>query len=325
MKLRSHGQVVNTGARVLLTGAGGFVGTNLLIHMADLGYAPEQLIAVDRNFPFSAETEGLACLTRADLSEPLNVREIFASNKFSHVIHLAANSDIRRSAVDPRLEIQDTLATTVNLVSSALEHPGLEGFFFSSSSAVFGDQPGELSETAQFSPASSYGWAKAASELAIASASESLARRILIFRFPNVVGRFSTHGVIHDLIAKLSSDDSYLHVLGDGSQRKPYVYAGDLVETITALFLGGDLSQGLQVLNVGPNDSATVDEIVSTLLNISGLRPKISYGDTRSGWPGDVPEYQFDVSKFETLSGGQFPSSISAISRAIRDEWASKE
>src|SRR5438552_1337332 len=97
--------------------------------------------------------------------------------------------------------------------------------------------------------------AKLASEAAISAAREAFLERAWIFRFPNVVGSRSTHGVIYDFVQKLKKTPGELEVLGDGSQEKPYFHVDDLVEAM--LFIGARAVEPLNFFNIGTAGSAT--------------------------------------------------------------------
>jgi UDP-glucose 4-epimerase len=110
-----------------------------------------------------------------------------------------------------------------------------------------------------------------------------------------------------------------LEVLGDGSQLKPYALVSDLVLDIIRL-LESDFSGGLSV-NIGPDDQVTVSQIVNELVRESGLSPKVSFGESRAGWQGDVPEYMFDYSAAEKILGKlSFRKSLAAIRESVQWE-----
>src|SRR6185295_6796779 len=104
-------------------------------------------------------------------------------------------------------------------------------------------------------PISNYGAMKLASEAAISAALESYLAQVWIFRFPNVVGSRATHGAIYDFLMKLRQNPAELEVLGDGSQEKPYLHVGELVEAM--VFLYRNQQSKLNVFNISPEGSAS--------------------------------------------------------------------
>ncbi len=237
------------------------------------------------------------------------------------VYHLAANSDISAAAIDPSLDFKDTLGTTLSLID-ALRGAPLQELIFASSSAVYGPVDGKIVESSPKQPQSAYGWMKFASEHFLEKAAkEGVFSRGLCVRFPNVTGQNQTHGVVHDLLRRLYSDRTRLNVLGDGTQDKPYVLAKDLVLIIEQL-LAKDW-YGWRAVNLAPKSSTTVREIVETIQRVTGLTPEITYGTSRSGWQGDVPQYSFDTALAEEILGTEniFKSSASAIEESVSGEW----
>jgi len=302
--------------RALIFGGAGFIGSNLVKQLYENGVKD---ILVSDNLSMGNQLEGIGLpihLNIGDMTSSVWVEGLVRNFKPTRIYHLAANSDISASALDPSLDINNTLISTINLAYAIRKYPVSE-LVFSSSSAVFGDSPSVLSENSKKSPASAYGWMKFSSELILESLfEEGFVTKYLCVRFPNVTGELQTHGVVHDLVKKLVKNSKRLEVLGDGSQLKPYVYVTELVEAINSLI---DAPwDGIKTVNLGPVDQASVSEIVDALLDISGLSPDVVFGTSRSGWEGDVPEYKFDLSVARELLGNvPFSSSADAIKRSI--------
>jgi UDP-glucose 4-epimerase len=279
--------------------------------------AEEILVADNLSMGNKLEHLGLPILLNVgDMTSSSWVEELLREFQPTRIYHLAANSDISASALDPSLDINNTLISTINLGYAVRRHPVKE-LVFSSSSAVFGDSSSVLSENSAKKPTSAYGWMKFSSELILeALFEESFVSKYLCVRFPNVTGELQTHGVVHDLVKKLMNDSKRLEVLGDGSQLKPYVYVSELVGAINSLI--DSPWDGMKTVNLGPIDQISVSEIVEALLDLSGLSPDVVFGVSRSGWEGDVPEYQFELSVAREILGTvPFGSSADAIRRSI--------
>jgi UDP-glucose 4-epimerase len=302
--------------RALIFGGAGFIGSNLVRQLYEKGSTD---ILVADNLSMGNKLDHLdlpISLNVGDMTSSPWVEELVRDFKPSRVYHLAANSDISASALDPSLDIKNTLISTINLAYAIRKNPVSE-LVFSSSSAVFGDSPIVLSENSKKSPVSAYGWMKLSSELILESLfAEGFVSKYLCVRFPNVTGELQTHGVVHDLVKKLKNNSKRLEVLGDGSQLKPYVYVTELVQAINALI---DAPwDGMKNVNLGPVDQTSVSEIVDAVLDISGSSPDVVFGKSRSGWDGDVPEYKFDLSVAREILGRvPFGSSADAIRRSI--------
>jgi UDP-glucose 4-epimerase len=302
--------------RALIFGGAGFIGSNLARQLYENG-ARDILVADNLSMGNQLERLELPVhLNVGDMTSSVWVEELVRDFKPTRIFHLAANSDISASALDPKLDINNTLMSTINLAYAIRKNPVSE-LVFSSSSAVFGDSSSALSENSKRSPASAYGWMKFSSELILQSLfEEGFVSRYLCVRFPNVTGELQTHGVVYDLVKKLMNNSKRLEVLGDGSQLKPYVYVTELVDAINSLI--DSPWNGMKTVNLGPVDQTSVSEIVDSLLDISGLSPDVVFGTSRSGWEGDVPEYKFDLAVGQEILGKvPFGSSADAIRRSI--------
>ena len=303
--------------RVAIFGGAGFIGSHLCEVLARSG---DDVLIFD-NFTMGNNLEGSNWnVVQGNMLDGELIRNVLSDFKPNQVLHLAANSDIRASSEDPSIDFENTFQSTAALLL-ALDPSVTSTLVFASSSAIFGDLGrARISEGSRRKPESTYGWMKLSSELLIQQYTKMNPEfRALCLRFPNVTGARQTHGVVKDLVEKLAKDTSFLEVLGDGTQTKPYVHVSELVQAIVEL-IEMDWS-GYEELNFAPKSTTSVREIVSTILEQSGLTPTVKYGSTRNGWPGDVPEYSFDSTKASVLLPRiKISSSHSAISRSVSEE-----
>jgi len=145
---------------------------------------------------------------------------------------MVANSDIGAGVADPNVDLKDTFLSTFNVLV-AMREAHIRKIAFASTSAVYGVHEETLEENiGPLFPISNYGAMKLASEALISAAVESYLERAWIFRFPNVIGPRATHGIIFDLLTKLSRQPADLEVLGDGTQQKPYLHVSELIEAM---------------------------------------------------------------------------------------------
>ena len=240
------------------------------------------------------------------------------------VIHLASNPDIARAAVDPDVDFRQGTALTRN-VAEAARRCGVELVLYASGSGVYGDR-GEalLGEDAPCEPVSTYGASKLAGEALLAASAHMFGIRARAFRFGNVVGPRQTHGVGYDFLRKLRQDPRRLAVLGDGSQAKPYVHAGDVVDAV--LLAAERDASPFAVYNVATDDLLPVREIAALAIDCLGLDPtalEVSFGDSPRGWPGDVPVVRLDSARIRGLGWRPRHDSRQAMAAALaamRDE-----
>jgi UDP-glucose 4-epimerase len=190
---------------------------------------------------------------------------------------------------------------------------------FASSSAIYGEHPGVLrEETGPLFPISNYGAMKLASEGAISAAVEHLGGRAWIFRFPNVIGSRSTHGVIHDFIRKLRQNPAELEVLGDGTQQKPYLHVSELIDAM--IFAWEKTRERVNCFNIGPTGSSTtVRFIAEAVVRAVAPKAKIKYGAGGRGWVGDVPRFDYSIAKIQKLGWTPKLNSDEAVELAIRE------
>ena len=193
-------------------------------------------------------------------------------------------------------------------------------FVFSSTSAIYGDTIEELTEEfGPLFPLSYYGASKLASEGFVSAYSYMNDIQSWIIRFPNVVGERTTHGVIHDFIKKLKENPKQLKILGNGTQKKPYVYVKDLVEVM--FFIYQNAKDRLNYYNVGVEDQTAVTEIANIVCEEIGLNNvKYEYTGGNVGWRGDVSQFKYDLDKIHQLGWKAKYSSTSteAVRIAIR-------
>jgi len=314
-------------SRVLLTGAAGFIGSQLADRLLELG---SSVVGVDNFARGTRENLGPACahpafeLLEIDLAKPESVdvvRAALAGRRVDVIWHMAANSDIPAGVADSDVDLKDTFLTTHYSLKIAKEL-GIKRFVFASSSAVYGDHKSALHEdSAPLFPISNYGAMKLASEGAISAALEAFLDRVHIFRFPNVVGGRATHGVIYDLIHKLLRDRSSLEVLGDGSQEKPYLHVSDLIDAM--IFAEADAQDRLNYFNVAASDgdATTVRYIAERVIARVSPETPIRYTGGSRGWTGDVPKFSYSTSKLRDRGWKPKLGSTSAVDRAV-DEIA---
>lgn len=270
----------------------------------------------DQNFQFHA----LDCAEPSALSALVSGLGV----QVTDIWHMAANSDIPAGIADPGIDLKDTFLTTFHLLGLAREF-GVARFHFASSSAIYGDL-GDVAvheDIGPLQPISNYGAMKLASEAQIRAAAEAYLPTANIFRFPNVIGVPATHGVILDFVNKLKATPRELQVLGDGSQRKPYLHVEDLVEAM--LFIADGAVERYNVYNIGPRDvGVSVQFIAETVRDRVSPQAQIVYGTSNRGWVGDVPRFNYSTERLTALGWSPKMGSREAVIRAV-DQIARQE
>lgn len=327
---------------ILVAGGAGFIGSHLCDALLNLGHTvicADKLIMGDKNIKHLINNPSFM-FVNAELADQEAVDSIFKSAEekgepIDCVYHLAANSDIQKGSREPGIDFNDTLLTTRTVLEGMRTHR-VHNLFFASTSAIYGEKVDEiLTEiTGDLRPVSYYGGCKLASEALISSYVSMADLNSVIFRFPNVIGPRLTHGVIYDFIRKLQNNPAELEILGDGTQCKPYIYVLDLVEAIMDLtqpFLcdqsgvgeGKEQKSGgtEEIYNLSTNSpGTTVTTIADIIIEKMGLNDvHYVYTGGDRGWKGDVPRFEYDISK--VLSTGWKPKHTSdeAVRQSVGD------
>jgi len=256
-------------------------------------------------------------LVQADLLEFNTLREAMANHDV--VFHVAANSEARGSIEDTGIDLKQGTIATYNVLE-AMRLNRIGKMVFASSSTVYGETPVEhIPENyGPLQPISLYGASKLAGEGLITAFCHLFNVQAWIFRFANVVGPRTTHGVILDFMNKLKRNPAELEILGDGTQEKPYIHVEDCVEGILYGFQHS--SERVNVFNLGTSSSTNVSTIARMLVEEIGLaNVEFKYTGGNRGWPGDVPQVRFDTSRMEKLGWKSKYTSDEAVRKAISD------
>lgn len=307
--------------KVLVAGGAGFIGSNLVDLLLEKGHEvvciDNYFIGTKENITHLAENQKFK-MYESDLCNFDALSKIFENEKFDYVFHLAANSDIQASAKNPSVEYKNTYTTTFNILECMRVH-GVKKLFFASTSAVYGDKQELLTETtADLRPVSYYGAAKLGSEALISAFSYMNDFEVLVFRFPNVIGPRLTHGVVFDFIGRLKADPTQLRILGNGTQCKPYIYVADLVEAIVRFMDTG--KKGITLYNLGVEGATTVTRIADIICEKMGLKNvKYNYTGGNVGWKGDVPKFQYDLSKIHATGWKARYNSDETVAKTVEE------
>jgi UDP-glucose 4-epimerase len=196
-----------------------------------------QVVGVDnftsgqRRFLESALTNKNFKLVEADLLDPEHLNPAFAGGDV--VFHFAANADVRFGTDHPRRDLEQNTIATYNVLE-AMRANGVKKILFSSTGSVYGEA--KVIPTPEDGPfpiqTSLYGASKLAGEGLIAAYCEGFGFQSWIFRFVSILGERYTHGHVFDFYKQLVEHPGHLRVLGDGQQRKSYLYVQDCVEAL---------------------------------------------------------------------------------------------
>jgi UDP-glucose 4-epimerase len=295
----------------VVTGGAGYIGGHLVDKLVELGYT----VYVYDDFSSGNYVNPKALYSKVDLRKGEGLR----FPKGSVVFHMAANPDVRTSMQDTYDHFSRDVTLTFNVLEAARKSD-VSFFLFASSSTVYGEADKfPTPEDYPKRPISFYGLFKLLGEEMLEYYSRNYGIRGVSLRFANITGGRVSHGVVIDFVRKLMKNPNELEILGNGRQRKSYLYISDLIDSL--LFLMEKSRANYDVFNVGNVDWITVEEIARIVEEEMGLRPKHVYKDTGDGrgWPGDVRFMLLDVSKIMSLGWKPRYTSEQAVRLAVRD------
>lgn len=307
--------------KVLVVGGAGFIGSHLddalLSDKNQVTVADDLSLGRMENINQNMSNPDFKFI-KIDAAKIDELSNVFENGNFDMVFHLAANSDIQKSSKDPSIDLNKTFLTTYNVIE-CMRRYNVKKLFFSSTSAIYGEKMGINihEDIGPLQPISYYGAGKMASEAFISAYAYMNDFKVWITRFPNVIGERSTHGVIYDFIRKLNDDPHKLVILGDGTQCKPYIYVRDLVGAI--LHVCKNTSEKYNYYNVGVETKTSVKEIADIICEEMGLKGvEYCYTGGKIGWKGDVPSFQYDLSKIHNTGWKAQYASNEAVRISVR-------
>jgi UDP-glucose 4-epimerase len=287
--------------RYFVTGCAGFIGSALTERLLSEGHAVvgyDNFSTGQESFLDTARGAAQFRLVRGDVLDSAILTE--SMNGSEIVFHLAANADVRFGTEHPRRDLEQNIIATQNVLD-AMRTNGIDKIAFSSSGSVYGESLAiPTPEDAPFPIQTSlYGASKAAGEGLIAAYCTGFGFQSYIFRLVSILGERYTHGHIFDFYRQLKEDSSRLRVLGDGRQRKSYLYVHDCID---AMLMAMERSNSrVNIFNLGTDSYCEVNDSIGWICEALGVTPRIEYRGGDRGWIGDKPFIFLDTTKIRTL------------------------
>lgn len=304
--------------KAVVTGGAGFIGSHLvdtLVARGDSVTVIDNLSTGELRHIAGHIGSGSVTFIQADL---LGEGWQDSIRGVDRVYHLAADPDVRASAGNPGGVYARNVTATIRVLEAMREH-GCGEIAFTSTSTVYGeadiiptpeDYPG-------MEPISIYGGTKLACEAMISSYAHTYGWKSWVFRFANIIGERSNHGVIWDFIRKLRQNPRELEILGNGTQSKSYCSVSACMDAV--LFAIAHADEPFACFNIGSEDWIDVTSIASIVAGEMGC-PEVTFRYTGGdrGWVGDVPRMLLSLEKIKSLGWKPGVTSAAAVRQAAR-------
>lgn len=287
--------------RYFVSGCAGFIASHLTERLLSDGHVVvgyDNFSTGQERFLARALESASFRLVRGDVLDSAALSEGMKGSDF--VFHLAANADVRFGIEHPHKDLEQNTIATHNVLN-AMRQNGIARIAFSSSGSVYGETlTVPTPEDAPFPIQTSlYGASKSAGEGLITAYCAGFGFQSYIFRFVSILGERYTHGHIFDFYRQLLGDSGRLRVLGNGRQRKSYLYVHDCID---AMLLAIDQSRDpVNIFNLGTDTYCEVNDSISWICAALGVAPKIEYAGGDRGWIGDNPFVLLDTKKIRGL------------------------
>jgi UDP-glucose 4-epimerase len=308
---------------VFVTGAAGFIGSNLVDRLLAAGLAVtgwDNLSTGQERFLAGAAANPRFTLKRGDNLDLPALTAAMAGCDF--VFHLAANADVRFGTEHPRKDLEQNTTATFHVLE-AMRANGIRRLAFSSTGSVYGEAAViPTPEDAAFPIQTSlYGASKLAGEGLIAAYCEGFNFEGYVFRFVSILGERYTHGHVFDFYRQLAEHPDRLRVLGDGTQRKSYLYVQDCVDAMLHVIRLGTAARAkhrVEVYNLGTPEYVQVNDSIRIICGALGVQPKLEYTGGDRGWIGDNPFIFLDTARIQATGWKPKLTIAEGIERTLR-------
>jgi len=287
--------------RCFVTGGAGFVGSHLVDRLLADGHEVtvyDNLSTGREAFLARARAHGGFRFVHGDALDLPALTRSLAGHDI--VFHLAANADLRLGTEHPRRDLEQNTVATFNVLE-AMRATGGRRIAFASSGSIYGEPDVfPTPETCPFPVQTSlYGASKLAGEGLIAAYCAGFGFQGYVFRFVSILGERYSHGHVFDFYRKLRANPSEIEVLGDGRQRKSYLYVQDCLDAMLTVLR--EAREPFNVYNLGTDHYCSVDDSLDWICAYLGVQPRRRYTGGERGWIGDSPFIFLDTSRVRAL------------------------
>lgn len=274
--------------KVLVTGGAGFIGSNLVKSLLDLGY--EAVVLDDLSSGFRENLWDTAAFIEGDIRDKAIVEQAMSGCEV--VFHVAASVGNVRSIENPLIDVSVNLLGTLNVLEGARKY-GIKKVIFSSSAGIFGElKTLPIAENHPQEPNSPYGVSKLAAEKMCLVYNDLYGMSNVCLRYFNVYGpaqRYDAYGNVIPIFANCILKGKQLTIYGDGEQTRDFINVHDVAEANLKVAFSSDLRG---VFNIGSGKSITINKLAHLIQKIAGIEVGIEYTLPRKG---DVRHSRADI------------------------------
>ena len=311
--------------RIFITGGAGFIGSNLTDRLLLDNHEVtvfDNFSTGQKKFLQNANKKKKFCLIEGDLLDQNTLNSSISDHNM--VFHLAANADVRFGIEDPRRDLEQNTVATHNLLE-AMRNQGIRKITFASTGSIYGES--SVIPTPEDAPfpiqTSLYAASKLAGEGLISAYSEGFNFESWIFRFVSILGERYTHGHVFDFYRQLKKNSSVLNVLGNGKQRKSYLYIQDCIEGL--LLSLSNSKEKVNIFNLGFNGYCQVNDSIRWICQELNASPTLKFSGGDRGWIGDNPFIFLETKKIQSLGWNPKYTIQDSIKKTVQflknNEW----
>ena len=287
--------------RYFVTGGAGFIGSNLVDRLLAEGHAVtayDNFSTGQHRFLELAKKQANFRLIEGDVLDERKLADSVKGHDF--VFHFAANADVRFGTEHPRRDLEQNTIATYNVLEAMRAH-GVKSIAFSSTGSIYGEP--DVFPTPENAPfpiqTSLYGASKLAGEGLIQAYCGGFDFRGFIFRFVSILGERYSHGHVYDFYRSLKQDPTAIRVLGNGKQRKSYLYVQDCIDAMLTVTRKSEAA--VNIYNLGTDEYTQVADSLGWICQKMGAHPTRTYTGGERGWIGDSPFIFLDTRKVRSL------------------------
>ncbi len=318
MNKTKRGEILTLGAKVMVTGGAGFIGSHVVDLLIDSGY--ELVVIDDLSSGKKKNINKKARFYHIDINDP-SIKEIFIAEKPDYVCHQAAQISVSYSVRNPIIDARNNIMGLLNLLKYSLDNR-IKGFIFASSGGtVYGESKSfPIAENAPLYPTSPYGISKMSSEYYLHFYNRTHNLRYISLRYGNVYGPRQNPsgeaGVIAIFIGKMLEGDIPI-INGDGEYIRDYIYVKDVARAcllsiknmlkLSEIKYQKKTDRTFNACNIGTGVGISVNQLYSYLQEIIDFNKEAIYGPRREG---DLRKSILDCNLAEHILGWEAQYSL---------------